>query len=149
MYPNTFYRVSVKAYVVNEQGQIFVVRENDQNGDSWWSLPGGGLDHGELPADCLQREIREELGIDDVRVGELAYTRSFYLDRKDAWLLWIVYRAEINSEDYHYADGVTDARFIDVNELQGSTDMFERAVVELHEALQTTPEANKPESPRQ
>lgn len=135
MYPNTFYRVSVKAYITDEKGRVFVVKENDKTGDSWWGLPGGGLDHGELPADCLKREIKEELGIDDVVVEGIAYTKTFYLDRKDAWLLWVVYRAKIGAGDHVYADGVTDAKFMDTNDLRSSEDMFEQAVIEVDRAL--------------
>ena len=135
MYPNTFYRVSVKAYITNEQGQVFVVQENAKEGDSWWGLPGGGLDHGELPEECLRREIQEELGIEDVSVGDVAYTKSFYMDRRDAWLIWIVYRATIGSTNFVFADGVTDAKFIDVQDLASSKDMFELAIIEVDEAL--------------
>jgi ADP-ribose pyrophosphatase YjhB (NUDIX family) len=35
-----------------------------------WSLPGGGVRHGERPADALVREIREECGV-EARVGTL------------------------------------------------------------------------------
>ena len=58
------------------------MKENDNEGRSFWGLPGGGLDHGELPQDCLKREIQEELGVNDV-----AYTKSFYISNKDAWLI--------------------------------------------------------------
>lgn len=137
MYPNTFYRVSVKAYITNEQGKVFVVRENDKEGGSWWGLPGGGLDHGELPEACLKREIQEELGLEEVEVGEIAYTKSFYMDRKDAWLIWIVYRAKIQSNEFLFADGVTDAKFIGIEELESSKDMFERAIIEVGQGLRT------------
>ncbi|MCD8561841.1 NUDIX hydrolase [Candidatus Saccharibacteria bacterium] len=135
MYPNTFYRVSVKAYITNDKGQVFVVKENDKEGGSWWGLPGGGLDHGELPKECLKREMQEELGIEKVEVNEVAYTKTFYMDRKDAWLIWIVYRAKIQSDDFTFADGVTDAKFIDVKEIKSSEDMFETAIVEVDRAL--------------
>ncbi|MNR43864.1 NUDIX domain protein [compost metagenome] len=98
-------------------------------------MPGGGLDHGELATDCVKREIQEELGVSDVEVGEIAYTKSFHMDRKDAWLLWIVYHAKINSTDFAYADGVTDAKFINLAELESSEDMFEKAIIEVAQTL--------------
>lgn len=131
MYPNTFYRVSVKAYITDEQGRVFVVKENDNEGRSFWGLPGGGLDHGELPQDCLRREIQEELGMTDVVINELAYTKSFYMSNKDAWLMWIVYKAKINSSEYVFDDGVTDAKYINAQELETSDDMFEKSVFEV------------------
>ncbi len=35
-----------------------------------WSLPGGGVDHGERPTDALVREVREECGV-SCEVGAL------------------------------------------------------------------------------
>jgi ADP-ribose pyrophosphatase YjhB (NUDIX family) len=36
-----------------------------------WTLPGGGLDHGESPRDAVAREVREECGVDCVVGGLL------------------------------------------------------------------------------
>lgn len=41
-YPNTFYRVSIKALIKNDKGEILVVKEHQDK----WEPPGGGLDHG-------------------------------------------------------------------------------------------------------
>ena len=62
-----------------------------------WTLPGGGLDHGEDPRDAVLREIREETGL-EAEVGETARVYSAHLPatwrdgrRVDAHALRIVY----------------------------------------------------------
>jgi 8-oxo-dGTP diphosphatase len=62
-----------------------------------WTLPGGGLDHGEDPRDAVVREVQEETGLDAV-VGETARVYSAHLPgvwrdgrRVDSHALRIVY----------------------------------------------------------
>ncbi|MEO5662922.1 MAG: NUDIX domain-containing protein [Nocardioides sp.] len=45
-----------------------------------WTLPGGGLDHGEDPRDALLREIVEETGL-HATVGDTAHVYSAHLPR--------------------------------------------------------------------
>ena len=126
MYPSTIYRVVAKALITDATGKILVVKE----GQDFWSLPGGGLEHGESTKDCLQREINEEIGINDVLIDEIVYSTNVYLDQRDIWMTWIVYKAKIDSLDFVFGDGVTDAKYIDINEIRDSTDLLEKLIVE-------------------
>jgi 8-oxo-dGTP diphosphatase len=65
--------------------------------DELWTLPGGGLDHGEDPRDAVVREVWEETGL-DVSIGDVARVYSAHLPRVwregrkvDAHALRIVY----------------------------------------------------------
>ena len=69
-----------------------------------WTLPGGGLDHGEDPRDALLREIVEETGL-SADVGDTAHVYSAHLPRAsrdgvmtDFHALRIVYDAWVPSD---------------------------------------------------
>lgn len=127
IYPNTFYRVSLKALIKNDKGEILVVKENQDT----WSLPGGGLDHGEDPVLGLKRELEEELGITKISTIQPYKIKTFYLESKQAWLMWVVFEVEILSEEFIFGEGVTEAKFINVEELKASEDIFEKLVCEV------------------
>lgn len=117
----------MKALIKDENGKVLVLKENQDT----WSLPGGGLDHGEDPKMGILRELKEELGIEHLHVKDIRSIKTFYLKLKSAWLLWIVYDVEINTKDFIFGEGVTDARYIDASELEQSEDVFEKMVYAL------------------
>ncbi|MFF6777587.1 NUDIX hydrolase [Streptomyces sp. NPDC012637] len=69
-------RVAAYAVCVRD-GRILLARWVDKAGVRRWTLPGGGMDHGELPVETVVREVEEEtgyeaevvalLGIDSIR----------------------------------------------------------------------------------
>ncbi len=80
--PHQVQRVAAYAVIVRD-GQILLSRLAPRVARSeLWTLPGGGLDHGEDPRDAVVREVREETGL-DVTIGETA--RTFSLHLPDAW----------------------------------------------------------------
>lgn len=66
------YPVSIKG-ILSEPGGAIVLALNDRNE---WELPGGRLEIGESPQQCLVREFQEELSV-AVRVESLLDTYLF------------------------------------------------------------------------
>lgn len=64
--------VGVGAIIVNRTGQVFLARRGPQakNERGLWEFPGGAVEWGEKVTDALQREIREEYGI-EIEVRDL------------------------------------------------------------------------------
>jgi mutator protein MutT len=63
--------ISVKAVLVEDGRACLLLNERDQ-----WELPGGRLERGESPEQCLLREVREEVGLDAV-IERLVDARAF------------------------------------------------------------------------
>jgi mutator protein MutT len=73
----------VVAAVIERDGRILVTRRlRDTHLAGLWEFPGGKCDPGESYSACLQRELREELGVDS-RVGEeILVTEHAYPERR-------------------------------------------------------------------
>ena len=67
-------RVSAKAIIIKDK-KILLLKHEDKEGD-WYSLPGGGQDHGEKLSDTLIRECQEEIGA-DVEPGDILFIRDY------------------------------------------------------------------------
>ncbi|MEU1037214.1 NUDIX hydrolase [Streptomyces sp. NPDC005551] len=107
-------RVAAYAVCVRD-GQLLLARWVAGDGSKRWTLPGGGMDHGEDPYDTLVREAEEEtgyavepmtlLGVDSVRRAHprrLGRTADFHGLR-------IVYEARITGGELrHETNGSTD-----------------------------------------
>src|SRR3546814_10974896 len=55
-------RRKVRAVVLNEQGEVLLVRPHGYR-EGEWTLAGGGVEEGESPLEAMRREIGEELGV--------------------------------------------------------------------------------------
>ena len=67
-------RNSAKAVIIRD-GRVLLTVNKDEDG-AFYLLPGGGQVAGETLPEALQRECREEIGV-DVIVGELRYVREY------------------------------------------------------------------------
>lgn len=108
--------IRVAAYGVITEGDRILLAHWNEGGKSGWTLPGGGIDPGEDPADALLREIAEETGY-LAEGGELLGIDSkvipaehrFVADAGPLHALRILYRARvIGGTLTNERDGTTD-----------------------------------------
>ncbi|MFJ6076645.1 NUDIX hydrolase [Streptomyces sp. NPDC093065] len=73
-------RVQLVIGIIRRDDEILLVRESlGADGEMLWSLPGGGVEDGELLHEALRRELREETGLlvdDPVRTAFLMHIDS-------------------------------------------------------------------------
>lgn len=82
----------VTAGLLERDGKfLLALRKAGKHMGRKWEFPGGKIHPGETPAECLRRELAEELGI-ETRIGELLGTARFTDGTVDLEIL--LYRAE-------------------------------------------------------
>ncbi len=70
-------REAIRAVLLTPAHEVLLMRVRPPDGGgAFWITPGGGMDAGEDVADCLRRELREELGLEDFVVGPLVWRRQ-------------------------------------------------------------------------
>jgi 8-oxo-dGTP diphosphatase len=74
--------VVVAAAIIQRDGRFLVTkRPAGVHLEGYWEFPGGKCEPGELIAECLSRELREELDL-EVEIGEELFTTAHvYPDR--------------------------------------------------------------------
>ncbi|MGH1550071.1 NUDIX hydrolase [Leifsonia poae] len=108
--------IRVAAYGVITDGDRILLAHWNESGRSGWTLPGGGIDPGEDPADAVVREIAEETGY-AAEAGDLLGIDSkvippehrFMPDAGPLHALRIIYRASVVGGTLtNELDGTTD-----------------------------------------
>lgn len=124
--PNCFYRVSIKALVLDESRTKFLVVQ-EENG--LWELPGGGLDWGTSPQEDLRREIKEEMGLEVAWIAPqpsyLLVGKSYRWDvGEDIWKANVVYEAKLEHLNFTPSDECVAIKFVTSQEAQDLTPQY-------------------------
>jgi 8-oxo-dGTP diphosphatase len=107
----------VAAYgICVRDGRVLLARWVAPDGERLWTMPGGGIDHGEDPADAVVRELEEETGY-HVEVEQLLGVDSH---------VWLSVKASGEEFDTHGLRIIYRLRVVGGelrDEVGGSTDM--------------------------
>lgn len=90
--PPCFYRLSVKALILDETRTKFLVVQ-EQNGT--WEFPGGGLEWGAVPKDDLRREIEEEMKLVVTSVAKYPCYFFTFQNHKSDWVANALYETRV------------------------------------------------------
>lgn len=76
--------ITVAALIKNEEGKVLMLQHKKHK--DIWNLPGGKVEDGDAPRDTLQRELKEELGIDIVIIGLIGFREKYWENDGMHWL---------------------------------------------------------------
>ena len=113
-------RQAVRALLLTPEHEVLLVRFEFPTRQVW-AMPGGGLDPGEDHLTALHRELHEETGLRDVRIGPHIWTREHIIPFVDG--SWDgqrdeVYLVEVDRFDPEPAIGWEQMRAERVHELR-------------------------------
>lgn len=86
-------RISARALVI-QQNAVLVTEYEDEAG-VWYTLPGGGQQHGEDLVSCVQREMLEEIGW-EVTVGKIRFVRE--LINEEGHSVSIIFECQVDRD---------------------------------------------------
>ncbi len=83
MSPYTLRRQAARVVLLNDALQVLLLSASDpadRAKGSWWEIPGGGIDGGESSEEAARRELYEETGITQARIGPCVWTQHSVFD---------------------------------------------------------------------
>jgi 8-oxo-dGTP diphosphatase len=91
-------RASAYGLVINDDRILLTQLADYCYRPGHWSLPGGGMKHGELPEETLVREFREETGL-EARDLAIFHVHSFSENERGPFMgVQIVYRVKAEGQ---------------------------------------------------
>lgn len=99
------FHLGVKALILNKAGKILVLRANLKTfsgpAPEHWDLPGGRLKKGDNIQSALKREVKEEIGVGEIKMLELidASISKMRITGKNIGLILFTYLCSISNTD--------------------------------------------------
>lgn len=96
--------IKVTAAIIAERGKVFIARRKPTvKLGNLWEFPGGKVEDGETPEQCLKRELHEEFEI-DVRIGK--YLGTSVHEYEFGTIELMAYKTQVISGEFKLNDHV-------------------------------------------
>lgn len=126
--------VRVAVGIIRARGNILVCqRKQSARYGLKWEFPGGKIENGESAADCLKRELMEELNI-DASIGTLYHRHHYtYPDAGTFDVLYYIitsYRGELQNRTFEAIEWIPTHRLASIDMLDGNREVVEKLLRE-------------------
>ncbi|MBP6881285.1 MAG: NUDIX hydrolase [Candidatus Pacebacteria bacterium] len=112
---NCFYRISIKALILSETRDKFLIAKKE---NSVWVFPGGKLNWGETPHECLRREIQEEMGLEVLWIADNpANFLTGQTLHHGTWIANVLYETRLEHLNFTPSDECTEIRFVNAADI--------------------------------
>jgi TDG/mug DNA glycosylase family protein len=125
-------RIAARALVLDRDDRVLLVQYKRPGSErTWWGTPGGGVDPGESLEQAVLRELREEVGLEDVQLGPLLWEHigQFPWDRRLYRQTNTTYLVRVDQHEPRATidltqEGVVGVRWWTRDELDASDEQF-------------------------
>lgn len=121
--------IRVAVGIIRDNGNVLVCqRKKIGRYGLRWEFPGGKIEEGETSAECLVRELKEELGI-DAEVGELYFQQHYtYPDSGSFEVLYYMirsYRGSIGNRAFEQIRWLPEDELKSIDMLEGNREIVD------------------------
>lgn len=116
--PKGFYHLGVDVWIVNSENKILIQKRspNKKNSPNVWAMTGGSNIKGETSLQTIEREVKEELGI-QLNVSDLSLLKRYKTG--NVWLDEYFVKQEIDLKDIVMQESeVCDVKWATYEEVQ-------------------------------
>lgn len=132
------HRVAVRAVILCAEQEVLLLCRRGSDRKRCWFTPGGGIEAGETHAQCLRRELLEELGIESFELGALLGRHDFialdgYVPSHNEHYIYLVHAERVPPvmHDCGERQGLEDIRWFALAELIDSREpIYPRGLAE-------------------
>ncbi len=110
----------LRAAVILVQDEEILLVRHQKGMDTYWLLPGGGVEYGETAVEAARREVAEETGL-EVEVGDLALVAETLAPDSSRHLLHLVFWSRLQGGRLQVGDEarLAEARYVPLVALPG------------------------------